>query len=519
MARRGRREKRVVSAIAQLPWQTVRNPYKPIDVISDDQVHTIIESALTVLERQGMRFLEPGSRSFMKDQGADVDEATMMVRFPRELVREKVALAPASFTLRARNPERNLTLGGNYMAFAAVGGPAFCSDLEKGRRPGTYAELCDYFKLIQSLNIIHQEGGTAFEAMDLPSNTRHLDTYLAQYRYLDKNCQSYALGGERAKDSIEMACIALGTDREDLCASPALLGIINTNSPMLFDIPMTEAVVELASAGQVCTITPFTLAGSMSPATLAGTLVQQTAEVLAVATFSQGIRAGAPIMYGAFASNVDMRSGAPALGTPEYTKAALASGQISRALNLPFRSSNTTVANSVDAQAAYESQMSLWGAIMGHANLVNHAAGWLEGGLTASFEKLIVDAEMLQMMVEFMRPIEVNDDQLALDAIAEVRPGGHHFGTAHTLARYETAFYTSMISDRQNFENWQDGGRIDCTHRANAVWKQLLNEYEQPYLDPAVDEELLAYVDMRKRTASYAEGQRIDYSSIKSRNA
>jgi len=516
MSRRRRREKRVASRIQQLPWQNVANPYSPTEVISGDQVQVIIEAALTVLENQGMRFLEPGSRTFMQKQGADVDESTMNVRFSRELVLETVARAPAEFTLKARDPAKNLRLGGNKMIFASVGGPAFCSDLDNGRRPGTYEDLCNYFKLIQSLNVIHQEGGTSFEAMDLPADTRHLDTYLAQHRYLDKNCQSYALGGERAKDSIEMACIALGTDREALLSDPAMLGIINTNSPMQFDIPMTEAVVELASAGQVCAITPFTLAGSMSPATLAGTLVQQTAEVLAVATFAQCIRPGAPIMYGAFASNVDMKSGAPALGTPEYTKAAIASGQISRALGLPFRSSNTTVANSVDAQAAYESEMSLWGAVMGHANLVNHAAGWLEGGLTASFEKLILDAEMLQMMVEYMRPIEVNDDELALDAIAEVEPGGHHFGTAHTLARYETAFYSPLMSDRQNFENWSESGGIDATTRANLIWKQMLAEYEQPPLDPAIDEALVSYVAKRKETTSYAEGQRIDYNRISS---
>ncbi|NOR37602.1 MAG: methyltransferase, partial [Woeseiaceae bacterium] len=325
-----------------------------------------------------------------------------------------------------------------------------------------------------------------------------LDLYLAQHRLLDKNCQAYALGRERTVDAIEMACIALGANREELARRPALLAIINTNSPMQLDIPMTEAVIELAGAGQVCCITPFTLAGSMSPATLAGTLMQQTAEVLAVATFSQVIKPGAPIVYGSFASNVDMRSGAPALGTPEYTKSAQASGQIARRLGLPFRSSNTTVSNCVDAQAAFESQMSLWGSVMGHANLVNHAAGWLEGGLTASFEKLIVDAEMLQMIAEYLRPIDVNDDELAVDAIAEVGPGGHHFGTSHTLERYETAFYTPILSNRQNYESWQEAGSEDIAVRANTIWKQLLNEYEQPPLDPAIEEELVAYADKRR---------------------
>ncbi len=498
MTRRGHRQKRIANAIRQLPWRDVVNPYAATEILNDEQVETIIQTALEVLASQGMRFLEPGSRDLMRKAGADVDEAEEIVRFDPAMVREKLSLAPATFELRARNPARDLKVGGNNILFASVGGPAFCSDLDNGRRPGTYAEMCDYFRVVQSLNIIHQEGGGAFEAMDLPAETRHLDLYLAQIRLLDKNCQSYALGRERTVDSIEMACIALGVDRAELADRPAILAIINTNSPMQLDIPMTEAVIELAGANQVCCITPFTLAGSMSPATLAGTLMQQTAEVLAVATFAQVVNPGAPIIYGSFASNVDMRSGAPALGTPEYTKAAQASGQIARRLGLPFRSSNTTVSNCIDGQAVFESQMSLWGSVMGHANLVNHAAGWLEGGLTASFEKLIIDAEMLQMMAEYLRPIEVNDDELAVEAIAEVGPGGHHFGTSHTLERYESAFYMPMLSNRQNFEAWQESGSPDSSTRANAIWKQLLAEYEQPQLDPAIDDELVEYVEKRK---------------------
>jgi trimethylamine--corrinoid protein Co-methyltransferase len=445
-----------------------------------------------------MRFLEAGSRATLCAAGAVSDETNRMMRFDRGLVLEKLALAPATFTLRARNRAHDLFIGGRDIVFSSVGGPAFCSDLDRGRRPGTHAELCDFLRLVQSLNIIHQEGGGAFEAMDLPPESRHLDLYLAQHTLLDKNCQAYALGRERTVDCIEMTCLALGVDRAELMRDPAVLAIVNTNSPLQLDVPMTEAVVELAGSGQACCITPFTLAGSMSPATIAGTLAQQTAEVLAVATLAQVVRPGAPLIYGSFASNVDMQSGAPALGTPEYAKAALASGQIARRLGLPLRSSNTTTSNCVDAQAAYESGMSLWGAIMGHANLVYHAAGWLESGLTASFEKLITDAEMLQMMAEFLRPIEVNAGELALDAIAEVEPGGHHFGTAHTLARFETAFYMPMLSSRQNFESWQEAGSLDAAQRANVIWKRLLADYVPPPLDPAIAESLSDYVARRK---------------------
>ena len=359
--------------------------------------------------------------------------------------------------------------------------------------------MCDFLRIVQSLNIIHQEGGGCFEPMDLPPQSRHLDLYFAQLTLLDKNAQGYPLGRDRTVDCLEMNAIALGISREDLASNTTVLAIVNTNSPMQLDVPMSEAVFELSAANQVTCITPFTLAGSMSPATLAGTLAQQTAEVLAVATLSQSIRAGAPIMYGAFASNVDMQSGAPALGTPEYSKMTLASAQIARRLGMPFRSSNTTTSNCADAQSAYESQMSLWGAILGHANLVNHAAGWLESGLTASFEKLIIDAEMLQMLAETLKPIAINDEELALDAIAEVPPGGHHFGTAHTLERYETAFYTPILSTRQNFESWTESGANRAAKRANTIWKQLLAEYQKPPIDPATEDALCDFVERRKR--------------------
>jgi trimethylamine--corrinoid protein Co-methyltransferase len=486
-------------AVQQLPWQRLFNPYSPMEVLTAEQVNTIIESSLDVLEQQGMRFLEDESRKILRLAGAARADGDRMIRFDRGMVRELAALAPSQFPLRARNPAHDLLVGANNIIFTSVGGPAYCSDLDRGRRPGTYAELCDYLKLVQSLNILHQEGGGAFEAMDLPPESRHLDLYLAQMTLMDKNAQADLLGRERTLDCLEMTAISLGTDRDGLAESPAILGIINTNSPRLLDIPMSEAVREMAAAGQVTCITPFTLAGSMSPVTLAGTLVQQTAEVLAVVVLAQAVKPGAPVMYGSFASNVDMQSGAPALGTPEYARMTIAGGQIARALGLPFRSSNTTTSNCVDAQSAYESEMSLWACTMAHANLVNHAAGWLECGLTASFEKLIVDAEMLQMMAETLRPIEVNEEELALNAIAEVAPGGHHFGTSHTMARYQTAFYPSMLSSRQNFEGWKEAGSKDTAVRANRIYKTLLAEYEQPPIDAGIEEALKEYTERRKR--------------------
>ncbi len=486
------------TGISQLPWRQIVNPYPPFEILSADQLEQIHEASLTLLENQGMRVMHEGARKLLAGAGADVDDTTEMVCFDRHMLMEQVALAPSEVTLHARNPTKNIKLGGKNLVFTSVGGPAYCNDLDRGRRRGTFEDSCDYLKLVQSLDIIHQEGGGPFEPIELPAETRHLDLYHAQIRLLDKNWQANALGKERARDSINMAAISMGMSVEELANKPALFAIINTNSPLQLDIPMAEGIIEMARAGQVVCITPFTLAGAMAPVTLAGTLMQQNAEALAGIALTQVVRPGNPVVYGAFTSNVDMKSGSPAFGTPEYSKAAQASGQLARRYNIPLRSSNVTSANVVDAQSTYESAMSLWGAISGHANIIVHAAGWLEGGLTASFEKLIVDAEMLQMMSEYLKPIEVNDETLALDAIAEAGAGGHFFGVEHTMSRYETAFYQPMLSDLRNFESWEEAGSVDTQVRANGIWKQLLKDYQQPPLDPAIDEELTAYVAKRK---------------------
>lgn len=490
------RDRRPSAGAHPSPWRALQNPYEPTKVLSDDHVEHIHHSSLRLLHTTGMRVLQPQARGILAAAGCVVDD--LMVRFDPELIESMVALAPSTFMLRARNPARDLTIGGRNVVFTSVGGPAFANDVERGRRPGTHTEQMEYLRLVQSLDVIQQEGGGPFEAMDLAPETRHLDLCHSLIRLLDKNWQGIALGRDRAADCIEMAAIALGTDRDGLAVRPALLTIVNTNTPLTLDIPMAEGLIELAGAGQAVCVTPFTLAGAMAPATLAGALVLQNAEMLAVGTLIQLVRPGAPMVYGSFTSNVDMRSGSPAFGTPEYTKAAQASGQLARRYGLPFRSSNTTAANTVDAQAAYESQMSLWGAVMGGANLVNHAAGWLEGGLTASYEKLIIDAEMLQMMAEYLQPIVVDDATLGLDAIAAVGPGGHFFGSPHTLERYETAFYSPLVSDWRNYETWAEAGSVDARERAHSVWRQLLDESESPVLDDAVDEQLTDFVATRK---------------------
>ena len=501
-----RRERRPAAAgPRQMPFGRVRNQYPPIAMLSVDELESIHIASLRLLSEIGMEVMHDESRGLLKAAGADVDESTQRVRFDPAMIEEKIKTVPSSFTLQARNPARNLSVGDGSLIFAATGGPAFAHDIERGRRPGNYQDMCDYIKVVQTLNVIHQEGGCPCEPTDLPADSRHLDFYLAAIRYTDKNWQCWALGGYRVEDAIEMLSIALGQSREQLRANPATLTIVNSNSPLRLDIPMGEGLCAMARAGQPVAMTPFTLSGAMSPVTIAGALTQQNAEALALIALSQIVAPGAPVLYGGFTSNVDMRTGAPAFGTPEYAKAQLASGQLARRYNIPFRSSNVTASNAVDVQAAYEGGMSLWSTIMGGVHLIEHAAGWLEGGLTASFEKLILDAEMLQLMRSFLDPLQIDDSTLAFDAMQEVGPGGHFFGAAHTLARFDRAFYEPMLSDWRNFENWTDAGAKTGTERANGIWKELLRTYEQPPLDPAIDEELEAYV--AKRTEEIRAGR------------
>jgi trimethylamine---corrinoid protein Co-methyltransferase len=502
MNRRGDKRKvrrPTAPTVRQVPWQRLRNPYAPTEVISADEVEAIHNTSMRVLEELGIEFLSDTALERLKAAGADVDFSTKLVRFDRDLVEELVAKAPSEFTLTPRNPDRAVTFGGNHIAFNSVGGPPNASDLDNGRRPGNFADYKNFIKLMQSLNILHLCGGVPIAPIDLDAETRHLDCMNVILTESDKVWHATGLGRERVSDAIDMLCIARGMNRDQIKDEPGIFTTINVNSPRKIDGPMLDGLMEAVEHGQAVSLTPFTLSGAMSPATIPGALVQQNAEGLAGIAFAQIIQPGARVFYGGFTSNVDMKTGAPAFGTPEYTQACMAGGQMARRYNLPYRSSNTNASNAVDAQAAYESQMSIWGAIMGHANLLHHGAGWLEGGLTASFEKAILDAEMLQMMAKFMQPMTIDDDSMAFEAIKEVEPGGHFFGAAHTLERYATAFYDPMLSDWRNFETWEEDGSKDATQRANAIWKDLLRTFEAPELNPAIAEELDAYVARRKK--------------------
>ena len=497
--RRPTRKPRVSGSIPQPQWRQLRYRHPPFELLSADEIESIHQAALEILRTTGMLILSDEARRLYAGAGCQVEADSGLVRFDSALLEELVALAPPAFTLRARNADKNLVIGDGHAVFTSVGGPAYVMDSDKGRRNGTYAEMCDFLRLVQSLDILHQEGGGGFEAMDLPAASRHLDLFHAECTLLDKNWVPWTMGREQSLDAIEMAAISLGVAPDELPASPALCAIINTNTPLQLDIPMAEGLIAMAEYGQAVAVTPFTLSGAMAPVTLAGALALQHAEAMAGIALAQIVRPGAPVLYGGFTSNVDMKSGSPAFGTPEYLQAAQASGQLARRLGVPLRSSNVNAANCPDAQAAYESCLSIWGAISAQASMIKHAAGWLHGGLTASLEKLIIDAEVLQMVAASLEPFAVDRDSLALDAIREVGPGGHFFASAHTMERYEDAFYAPLLSDWSNYETWLENGSQDTEQRANRIWKQLLREYEQPPVDPAIDEALGDYVARRKR--------------------
>jgi trimethylamine--corrinoid protein Co-methyltransferase len=361
----------------------LRYRHAPFELLSSDAIESIHQAGLSILQETGMLILSPQAREYYVSVGFDAKADSELLRFDRELVESLLAKAPSSFTLQARNPDKNIRLGDGNAVFTSVGGPAYVMDSDKGRRNGSYAEMCDFIRLVQSLDILHQEGGGGFEAMDLPAASRHLDLFYAECTLLDKNWIPWTMGRDQTLDAIRMAAISLGQTPEALADSPALCGIINTNTPLQLDIPMAEGLITLAQHGQAAAVTPFTLSGAMAPVTLAGALALQHAEAMAGIALTQIVRPGAPVLYGGFTSNVDMKTGSPAFGTPEYLQAAQASGQLARRLGVPLRSSNVNAANCPDAQAAYESCLSLWGAISGQASMIKHAAGWLHGGLTA----------------------------------------------------------------------------------------------------------------------------------------
>ena len=476
----------------------LKNRHTRSSVLSEDQLEAIHQASLTILEEIGIDVIHDEAKRLLKQSGADVDPNSDRVRFDRGLIENLMKTVPSEFTMHARNPERNLQIGGNNLVFAQVASAPNSSDLDNGRRPGNFKDFENLVKLAQCYDVVHCIGGYPVEPIDIHPSVRHLDCLLAIVRLTDKVPNHYSLGQERNLDALEIVRIARGISQEQLEQECSTHSVINTSSPLRLDTVMAQGIIELSSRNQAVIVTPFTLAGAMAPVTIAGALAQQNAEALATIGFSQIVRPGAPVIYGGFTSNVDMKSGAPAFGTPEYMKAVIAGGQLARRYGIPYRSSNVCAANAVDAQSAYESVFSLWAIIQGGANFLKHGAGWMEGGLTASFEKFILDVDLLQMVAEFLQPIDTSDAEIGLNAIRDVGPGGHYFGTAHTLERYESAFYSPLLSDWRNFENWEGAGRPKTDEHANRIWKEKLKSYQAPAMDPAINEELEAFVAKRK---------------------
>lgn len=497
--RGGRAGKRAHDAgpFDQPSFRQLKRPFPPTGIVSEDELASIHLASLNVLEQIGMDVLHEGARRIMKEAGADVREGSERVRFDRALILDKISSCPPEFTLHARNREHDIRFGGDNLIFAQMGSAPNCSDLDRGRLSGNRADFRNFLKLAQMHNVISCMGGYPVEPIDLHPAIRHLEALRDISLLSDKVMSIYSLGRERNLDGLEIARIALGLTHDQLLETPCSYTIINTNSPLKLDVPMLEGIIQMSGHGQLVIVTPFTLAGAMAPVTVAGALVQQNAEALAGIAFTQMVRKGVPVGYGGFTSNVDMKSGAPAFGTPEYMKAQMVGGQLARRYRIPYRTSNVCAANTVDAQAAYESVFSLWGAVMGGGNFVLHSAGWLEGGLCCSYEKTILDIDLLQMVTEFLTPLDMSNEALGVEAIRDVGPGGHFFGTQHTRDRYKTAFYAPILSDWRNYETWADAGSPTAMEKANRVWKQRLAMYERPPMDVAIEEELNAFVDRR----------------------
>ena len=509
-ARKRAREDRKVartgaSQVSQLAFGPLINSYPPLDPLTEEQLEAIHQASLDLLRDGGIEVMSERVRRAFEKEGAKVLEDRDVVLADPDMIVELVSRAPSTFTLTPRNPQRALQLGGNQSYFGMVSGPPNVHDRVNGRRPGNFADYQKLLSLGQHFNVIGLFGNQTVATTDLPPTTRHLDCYLANLSLTDKIFSAIPIGAGRVKDAAQMLTLARGISLDEMRTHPGLIGNINVNSPRKLDEAMSEGALALAELGQAVIVTPFTLLGAMTPVTMAAGLVQQNAEALFGIAMIQLFHPGSPVVYGGFTSNVDMRSGAPAFGTPENAKANLAGGQLARRYGLPYRTSACNASNVVDAQSTYETQMALWGAVMGHGNVVYHAAGWLEGGLVASYEKFILDIEILQHLAHMLSPIDCSEDEMGVQAIRDVDPGGHFFGTDHTMARYETAFYAPLVSDWQNNENWQAAGAKSATERATTLWQSILADHESPTLDPGVCESLEDYVARRKEEIGIGE--------------
>jgi trimethylamine---corrinoid protein Co-methyltransferase len=466
------------------------------EVLTPEQLDLVHERAMAVLEEIGTDVRHPAALDMLRALGQKVEGER--VRWDREFVMEMVARAPAAFTLQGRNPDRAVRIGDAGPVLTPVGGSPFCSDLERGRRDGTYADHVELVKLAHAADLItcHQSG--TVEAADLDENSRHMDMDYSVLRYSDKPHVCYGTSGPKARDAVALAAIACG-GREAIEQTPALLGIVNPNSPLVWDFLMVDALTEWASAGQPVVITPFLLAGATAPITIASGLVLKVAEALSGVALVQSVRSGTPVLFGSFFTAVDMRTGGPAFGTPESVLGTLAGGQLARRYGLPYRGGGGLCSsNALDMAAAAETTMTLWATMLAGSHLVMHAAGWLEGGLTASYEKFVIDLELLRMYSMIDELIDTSDERFAIESMREEGPGGMFLASDHTLAHFREWMFMSPLFRSQAYVTWQKQGSATTDRMATAEWKRLLESYEDPGIDPAVDEQLQDYMARRR---------------------
>jgi len=492
--RAARRESRAAKVTVSAPYLIRRVPCQ--EVLNEEGLAQIEANADQLLQDIGIEFRDDDEvLNLWRGAGADVQG--QRVRFPKGLLRQLIATAPAQFTQHARNPARSVEIGGDNMVFAPVYGPPFVRDMDGGRRYGTIEDFRNFVKLAYLSPHIHHSGGTVCEPVDLPVNKRHLDMVYSHIKLSDKPFMGSVTAPDRAQDSVDMAKLVFGDEFVE--QNVVMVNLINANSPLLFDGTMLGALKVYARHHQACVVSPFILSGAMSPVTVAGTLSQLLAEAMAGVALTQIIRPGVPVIFGTFVSSISMQSGAPTFGTPESNLLLLGAAQLARRLKLPFRSGGALCASKItDAQAAYESANTLQATMNGGVNFVLHGAGWLEGGLCSSYEKFVMDCDQLGMMAVYAKGVDLSENGQAMDAIHEVGPGGHFLGCDHTQRNFEQAFYISGIADNNSVEQWEIDGSLDATARANGLWKQLLTDYMAPELDPAIDESLSEFITNKK---------------------
>ena len=492
-------DRRSQQLFKQMPWRVPKNTDRPTEPIDGEAVERIHDAAMRVLEEVGIEFLNDEACALFAEAGCKVVGTN--VKMGRDWVMEMIGRAPASFTLTPRNEARRLTIGDGHIVFGNVSSPPNYMDLELGRKvTGTRAQNRNLLKLTQYFNCIHFAGGYPVEPVDLHPSIRHLDVLFDKLTLTDKVMHAYSLGRERIEDVMEMVKIAGGLSEEEFRATPRMYTNINSTSPLKHDQPMIDGCLRMVRRGQAVVVAPFTLAGAMAPVTMAGAVVLSIAEALSAIALFQYVAPGAPCVLGTFTSNVDMKTGAPAFGTPEYMRATQMTGQMARFYGLPMRASGVCAANVPDGQAMWETSNSLWSAIQSGTHMVYHAAGWLEGGLIACPEKFIMDCEVLQMIQRYLEPevVATGPDELAVDVIRDVGPNGHYFGIQHTQDRYETAFYQPFVSDWSNYEAFEANGAVWTAERAHHLFKAIVNEFEAPPLDEARRDALADFVARRK---------------------